>query len=431
MKNMKKLIGFVLFGLVMATDLVAAGRKGKKALGGSGDVISGVAVKIDSGSQEKVHLSSEVAAESEKDESSGKPVKRVKKEQPIPSPSPATLHVVGGVSSSSNSVGEWHDQKISKASIEAFLDGFAAKQAQLFAIMIDRGFAPLAAAVFLGLDAENTMTLLAGVDYQQMVVAPAFVAKPSTDNASILNLVMELAPLVSGVIGRSPAEMAKWFVRRVAMSQVYSKITGTHCVVMAGYTEVIFAGMPANIAQGLIAHVNEKTELTIQECALNSQSHAAAQWAGLPEEEIRAMKINVFFEDVMACPQAIASQFMTAEMGSSIGGMLTSDANIAMVLAMLTPERMEAVLGLLTDERIATISQTFEQVADNPKTTAILQEVVAKMPQSLKSKLVTMAAHNAISSAKTAAWNAVGSLMMNASSMFLGTGQEDEDDDSD
>ena len=111
--------------------------------------------------------------------------------------------------------------------------------------------------------------------------------------------------------------------------------------------------------------------------------------------------------------------------------MLTSDANIAMVLAMLTPERMEAVLGLLTDERIATISQTFEQVADNPKTTAILQEVVAKMPQSLKSKLVTMAAHNAISSAKTAAWNAVGSLMMNASSMFLGTGEEDEDDDSD
>ena len=405
MKNMKKLIGFVLFGLVMAADLVAADRK-EKAVASSGD------------------LTSEVL---------GQPSKKAKRDRSTPSPE--SLSCAAGSSSSSSSAHEWHDQKISKASIEAFLDGFAAKQAQLFEIMIDRGFTPLAAAVFLGLDAENTMTLLGGKAYQRMVVAPAFAAKPGTDEAPILNLVMELAPLVSGVIGRSPAEMAKWFVRRVAMSvamsQEGSNVTGAHCVVMAGYTEAIFADMPPQAVQGLIAHVNAKTALTIQECALNSQSHAAAQWAGLPEEEIRAMKINMFFEDVMACPQAIASQFMTAEMGSSIGGMLTSDANIAMVLAMLTPERMESVLGLLTDERIATISETFEQVADNPKTTAILQQVVAKMPPSLKSKLVKMAAHSAVSSAKTAAWNAVGSLATNASGMFWGASREGEDDDSD
>lgn len=408
MKNIKNLIGLLLFGLVMATDLVAADRK-EKAVASSGD------------------LTSEVNG------SSSQPSKKAKREHATPSPE--SLSCAAGSSSSSSSHGEWHDQKISKASIEAFLDGFAAKQAQLFGIMIDRGFTDLAAAVFLGLDAENTKTLLAGVNYQRMVLQPAFVAKAGTDEAPILNLVMELAPLVSGVIGRSPAEMAKWFVRRVAMSvamsQVDSNVTGAHCVVMAGYTEAMFAGMKAEEAKALIAHVNKENNLTIQECALNSQSRAAAQWAGLPEEKIRAMKINVFFEDLMECPQAIASQFMTAEMGSSIGGMLTSDANIAMVLAMLTPERMEAVLGLLTDERIATISRTFEHVADNPKTTAILQEVVAKMPASLKKKLITMAAHTAVSSAKKAAWNAVGSLATNASGMLWGTSREGEDENSD
>ncbi|MBM3886734.1 hypothetical protein FJ364_02280, partial [Candidatus Dependentiae bacterium] len=223
---MKIIVGLTFLGVIASMNLVAANRGKKNKAAEAAEVEEQVEVKEDTSKRNIKKI--------RKDNSEGT--------QSMPTPEALQEISSGGASSnSSSSAISWCSKKISMEDIQAFLEGFEAKQQELLLVMEAQGFSPLAAAAFLALDDENFTCLLEGVkkrdlNIKSMLTSRACVkitadGKDILNSANLMKLLFsarQLSPIVSGIIGRTPESLAKWFARRITMWKDALKVTGTH-----------------------------------------------------------------------------------------------------------------------------------------------------------------------------------------------------------